>query len=54
MILTFSLFTLELGHDWVWEVASSGFSDVNAAALGRTHYSTSESLLVMFDYGNNI
>ena len=54
MILTFSLFTLELGHDEVWEVASSGFSDVNAAALGRTYYSTSESTLVMFDYDNNI
>ena len=53
-ILTFSLFTLELGHDEVWEVASSGFSDVNAAALGRTYYSTSESLLVILDYDNNI
>ena len=53
-ILTFSLFTLELGHDEVWEVASSGFSDVNAAALRRTYYLTSESPLVILDYDNNI
>ena len=53
-ILTFSLFTLELGHDEVWEVASSGFSDVNATALGRTYYSTPESLSVILDYDNNI